>query len=130
MILLDTHVVIWLMNSPRRVSKGAASAIARAGAGGELPCVSVISIYELIYAQRRGRVLLHEPPLVLLGKMRAWFRLLPITEIIAVEAAALPESFHGDPLDRMIVATAIAEKCALITADERILSADVCKTLW
>ncbi len=130
MILLDTHVVIWLMNSPRRVSKGAAAAIAEAGADGELPCLSVISIYELIYAQRRGRVLLHEPPAMLVGKMRAWFHLRPITEIIAVEAAALPESFHGDPFDRMIAATAIAENCTLITADERILNAGVCKTLW
>lgn len=130
MILLDTHVVIWLMNAPHRVSKAAAAAIAETGAGGALPAVSAISIYELIYAQRRGRVQFHVPIAALLGKMRAWFNLRPVTETIAIEAAALPAPFRGDPMDRIIAATAIVENCTLITADERILSSGVCRVLW
>ncbi|MGO8758105.1 MAG: type II toxin-antitoxin system VapC family toxin [Terracidiphilus sp.] len=130
MILLDTHVVIWLMNAPHRVSTAATEAIAENGKDGALPCVSAISIYELMYAQRRGRVQFQIPVTALLGKMRAWFRVRPVTESVAIEAATLPASFHGDPMDRIVAATAIVERCTLITADERILSSGVCRTLW
>ena len=130
MILLDTHVVIWAMDAPGRISKAAGKAIAEAGAQGRLPGVSTASVFELVYARRRGRVQTHVSDAVLLEKMRAWLRFFPVTDTIAFEAAALPQSFHGDPMDRIIAATAIVEGCTLLTADGRIRAAKVCKTLW
>jgi PIN domain nuclease of toxin-antitoxin system len=53
-----------------------------------------------------------------------------LTAEIAVCAAGLPDPFHGDPIDRMIAATAIVGDCVLITHDDRIRKANVCKTLW
>lgn len=130
MILLDTHVVIWLMNAPERVSKAAVSAIAATGAQGQLPGVSVASLFELIYTRQRGRIQLHASDAEILQRMRAWFDIRPIAESIAIQAASLPDPFHGDPMDRLIAATALVEQRTLITADRRIHACRVCKTLW
>lgn len=130
MILLDTHVVIWLMTAPERISKAAAEAIARSGEDGKRPGISAASIFELAYAKSRGRVQMHVSDAVLLARLRVWFDFYPVTETIAVEAAALPEPFHGDPMDRIIAATALVGDCVLVTKDERIRTSNVCRTIW
>jgi PIN domain nuclease of toxin-antitoxin system len=130
MILLDTHVVIWLTAAPDRISKAAKEAIRSAGARRDLPAISVATIYEITYAKRRGRVLANTSDAAMLARLRSSFTIIPVTETIALEAANFPSSFHGDPIDRIIAATAIVEGRALITADRQILAAGVCKTLW
>ncbi|MGA7829854.1 MAG: type II toxin-antitoxin system VapC family toxin [Terracidiphilus sp.] len=130
MILLDTHVVIWLMTSPDLVSKRAAKAIEKAGTEGMLPGISAATMYELFYLKRRGRIQLHLTDAAILERMREWFELIPITATIAVEAAALPDPFHGDPIDRLIAATARVEGRTLITADRKIHESNVCKVRW
>jgi PIN domain nuclease of toxin-antitoxin system len=130
MILLDTHVVVWLMTSPERISKPAAEAIAAWGAKGERPALSSATVFEIAYGARRGRIQLHLAGAEFLNRLRATFDLLPITEGIAFEAAAFAEPFHGDPMDRIIAATAMVEDCVLLTADGKIRDAGVCKTLW
>jgi PIN domain nuclease of toxin-antitoxin system len=130
MILLDTHVVIWLMTCPERISKAAADAIASDGAQGVLPGISAATVFELIYTKRRGRIQLNVPDAKLLARMRLWFDLIPISVAIAAQAAALPDPFHGDPMDRLITATARVEGRILITADSKIRTANLCKTLW
>ena len=130
MILLDTHVVVWLMTSPERISKAAAEAIAACGAQGERPAVSSATVFEIAYGVRRGRIKIHTPSTEFLNRLRGPFNLLPITEGIAFEAAAFAEPFHGDPIDRIIAATAMVEDCVLLTVDGKIRDAGVCKTLW
>jgi PIN domain nuclease of toxin-antitoxin system len=130
MILLDTHVVIWILTCPHRISKAAADAISANGARGELPRISTATIYELIYTKRRGRIEIHASDAELLAKMRLWFNSIPISEVIAARAAALSDSFHGDPIDRIITATGIEMGCTLITKDEKIRDAQLCKTIW
>ena len=130
MILLDTHVVVWLMTTSERISKPAAEAIAAWGAKGERPGVSSASVYEIAYGARRGRIQLHTTGAEFLNRLRGPFNLLPITDGIALQAAAFAEPFHGDPMDRIIAATAIVENCVLLTADRKIRDAGVCKTLW
>ena len=56
--------------------------------------------------------------------------LAPFTARIALCAAELPAPFHGDPMDRIITATAIVEGCTLITKDEQIREANHCKVIW
>lgn len=56
--------------------------------------------------------------------------LLPITPIVAVQAAQLPDSFPGDPCDRLIVATALVEAATLLTKDRRILSSGLVQAIW
>jgi len=130
MILLDTHVVIWLMTTPERISKRAAAAIDNARAGGTRLAISTASVYEILYAKRRNRIRLHVSDAILIKRLRTRFDFLPVTEAVALEAAALPEPFHGDPMDRIIAATALVEKCALITCDERIREVNICTTIW
>jgi len=130
MILLDTHVVIWLLTSPERISKPAAKAIAKSGAEGSRPGISAASVFELAYARKRGRIHMSVSDPVLLKRLRGWFDFFPVTEMIALEAAAIAEPFHGDPMDRIIAATAIVENCTLISADQRIREAGVCAVVW
>lgn len=65
-----------------------------------------------------------------MDRLRATFDLRPITEAITFKAGMLPDHFHGDPMDRIVAATAIVEDCVLLTIDARIRGSGVCKTLW
>ncbi len=130
MILLDTHVVIWLLTEPERISVAAARAIAEAGARGEMPGVSAASLFELAYAQQRGRLQINVPRAEFLSRLSDWFEIRPVTGAIALEATGLDDTFNGDPMDRMIVATALTEDRTLLTADRKILGAAACAVLW
>jgi PIN domain nuclease of toxin-antitoxin system len=127
MILLDSHVVLWLMTDPRRISVAALEAIARED---RPPGVSAASHFELAYAHRRGRIDFQVKGSTFFRKLRGHFEVIPISDEIAFEAAALSDDFHGDPMDRMIAATARVENRTLVTADRRILTGGVCKALW
>jgi len=85
--------------------------------------VSAVSLYEVANLSRRGRVDLQMP-------MQQWFdlafadsslSLLPVTPAIAIEAAMLPDGFHGDPIDRIIAATARVHNLVLCTHDDKLL---------
>ena len=65
-----------------------------------------------------------------MASIQARLELVPLTAAIAVCAAEIPAPFHGDPMDRIIAATAIVEDCVLITHDDKIRGANVCKTIW
>ena len=130
MILLDTHVAIWLVASPRRLSQRARLAIHAARQSGDTIACSAASLFEIVYVTRQNRIPLVAPQEDFIAAVRRTFDWAPLTAEIAVHAAELTDPFHGDPLDRMIAATAIAENCTLITADEKILNSGVCKTLW
>ena len=129
MILLDTHVVIWLALTPEKLSSAAAEAIRRAVSTGR-PAISVVTLYEIANSMRRNRIKTVILPSLFLDRIARRFTVLPVSDVVAIRAAQLPERMHGDPMDRMIAATAIVENCTLITADQRIAAAGVCKTLW
>jgi PIN domain nuclease of toxin-antitoxin system len=130
MILLDTHVVVWLMTAPERISRAAASALEDRGVRGQRPALSAASIFELGYGIRRGRILMHGTSIGFLDRMRANFELVPVTEAIAFEAASFPEPFHGDPMDRIITATALLGDFTLLTNDNRIRKSGLCRVIW
>jgi PIN domain nuclease of toxin-antitoxin system len=130
MILLDTHVVIWLLTDEPRLSPRARNAIIHARATGDELGFSPVSLYEIAYAASRGRLPLKTPTAEFITAIQARLEFVSLTGEIAVRAAQLPEPFHGDPLDRIIVATAIARDCTLITHNGKIRDANACKTLW
>lgn len=130
MILLDTHIVIWLAFTPEKISFFAANAIREAQISGEIFGISALTLYEIAQAIRRGRIQLTIPHQIFLDRISSQFKVLPVTDLIAVRAAHLPAPFHGDPMDRIIAATAIVEDCVLITHDDRIRKAKVCKVIW
>ena len=131
MILLDTHVLAWLVAEPARLSPRAASAIRRARANQGIG-IAAISLWELAMLFARGR-------LEATGTLEASVRLVidrsgvivkPLTPEIAVLATQFPPDFPFDPADRLIAATARADGLALITRDERIRECSLVKTLW
>jgi PIN domain nuclease of toxin-antitoxin system len=130
MILLDTHVIVWMLTAAERISSRAREAIVQARMAGERIGYSPVSLYEIAYAARRNRLLLNIPAKDFIAAASARLDLVPVTAEIAILAAELPERFHGDPMDRMIAATAVTLDCTLITRDEQIRGANVCKTLW
>lgn len=121
MILLDTHVLIWMDEGTTRLGSKALKVINTALAEGNLT-VSAISFWETAMLVHKGR-------LEILMEMDVWRRELldnglhetPMNGAIGIRAGSL-QNFHGDPADRIIVATAIETSATLVTADEKILS--------
>jgi len=127
--LLDTHVLIWLVGAPERLSASAKRAIAAAP---EL-AISTASVQEIAYLVSCGRLSVDRP-------LVSWFRdvlavhgvgAIAPTVPIALRAGSLdPATFHGDPADRLIYATAVERDAELITADGRLREADPARTIW
>jgi len=130
MILLDTHVIIWLLTARERLSGRAHDAILQARTLGVRLVYSPVSLYEIAYAARRKRLPLNSSVEAFIAAIDARLEMVSMTAGIVVCAAELPDTFHGDPMDRIIAATAIVEDCTLITHDDRIREANVCKVLW
>jgi PIN domain nuclease of toxin-antitoxin system len=121
-IILDTHIWIWWSQEDSRLSAYQRDAIEDARIDGVGVCT--ISLIEIARLVQKGRIIL--PKLI-----HEWFDialaqqgviLISITPEIAIDAANLPGSFHKDPADRIIVATARAYDCPLVTADKEILA--------
>ena len=91
---------------------------------------SPVSLYEIANAARRKRLHLDTTIQEFIAAIQAKLELIPLTTAIAVCAAEIPAPFHGDPMDRIIAATAIVGNLTLITHDDRIRKANVCKVLW
>lgn len=72
----------------------------------------------------KGRIRLGMDPLdwVIQSLEQSQFRLVPLSPRIAIESTRLPETYHGDPVDRILIATAHEESAVLVTCDEKILS--------
>jgi PIN domain nuclease of toxin-antitoxin system len=128
--LLDTHILLWWFNSESRLSPGQEKVLQ--GASEEEPLwVSDITLWEIATLRSLGRIELSLP-------LREWLeqatapplvQRLPITPAVAAEVAALPDSFHRDPADRIIVASARILGAALLTRDSRIIEAALVPTI-
>ena len=120
MILLDTHVLLWQEQGDRRLGLQSRRVVARALEEGQA-AISSISFWEV-------GMRIQKDHLALRFDLDVWRRDLleqgvneiPVNGLIATRAGLLPD-MHGDPADRLIVATAL-EGHQLITADERILT--------
>lgn len=131
MILLDTHVLIWLAAEPARLSRAAASAIRRAIRSGGIAIAS-ISLWEIAGLFAKGRLRSRgttEASLETILKATG-VSLREITPTIAALATQFPAEFSPDPADRLIAATAQAEGIALVTRDARIRSSALVRTIW
>ena len=131
MIVLDTHVMIWWLSNPEKLSKRANSAIAQ-GVDGKEIYVSSISTWEMAMLVARGR-------LDLTMDVRDWIsaaeslpflHFIPVSNNIAIKSVQLPEFKYDDPADKIIIATTVALKAVLITKDSKILEYPHVKTLW
>jgi PIN domain nuclease of toxin-antitoxin system len=128
-ILLDTHVLLWLSREPERLSRRATQAIRRARTSGGL-ALSCISLFEIAQLAARGRITLKSRLDAVLAEIEGQCVIQPLTRQLAAAATQLPQDFPADPMDRIIGATAMVGGLKLVTADERIRAAKVIETVW
>jgi PIN domain nuclease of toxin-antitoxin system len=130
-ILLDTHVLAWLVAEPQRLSRPAASAIRQARISDGL-AISSITVWELamLFAQGILRSQSTVESAVENLLTRSGVVVMPITPEVAAIASQFSDDYPKDPADRLIGATAMAEGIALITRDERIRKHSRLKTIW
>ena len=130
LILVDTHVVVWLAFDEDRISKRARSAIEKARQNGEGLAISDISLFELARIFNRGHVRLAISAESALAEIERRFVVLPISGRISLRALSLPAAYPKDPADRIIGATALVEGILLITADREIRNSRALPTIW
>ena len=119
MLLLDTNALVWFWHGDARLGPGAREAIEDAWRAGEA-CASAISFWEVAMLHQKGRLELPADP-------SEWRRpildrglvALPVDDVIATRAGLLTD-LHGDPADRLILATAL-QGHQLVTANPHLL---------
>ena len=130
MILLDTHVVIWLADDETRISKKAEAAIVQARQAGDGLAISAATLLELAMLYSKGRIRLKISLESFMVNVESRFIVLPITGRICVQAFDLPTNYPKDPADRIIGATALVEGLRVITADRAIRNSRALPTIW
>jgi PIN domain nuclease of toxin-antitoxin system len=119
-ILLDTHVALWSTFNPERLGKRCRKMIDQASAGGQL-AISAVSFWEISLLLAKRRLRSKDSAVEMRRQILAeGVTELPLTGDVAILATEL-DALHGDPADRFIAATAIANQAMLITADENLL---------
>ena len=130
MILLDTHVVIWLADDETRISKKAEAAIIQARKVGDGLAISAATLLELAMLCSKGRIQLKISLESFMGEVESRFVVLPITGRICVQAFDLPANYPKGPVDRIIGATGMVEGLSLVTADRAIRNSRALPTIW
>ena len=129
MILLDTHVVLWVAQVPDLLSMSAEEAIRverqRDGVG-----ISDKTLWELAMMISRGRVGVKTSLLNFLRAVEENFTIFPVTAEIADRAVSLSSKYPKDPADRIIGATALVHGLKLITKDEGIGASGEVPIIW
>jgi len=129
-ILVDTHVVVWLAFDQGQLSKNARAAINEARQNGEGLAISDITLLELMTLTSKGRIRLDISLESFLREIEARFIVLPISGRACVRALGLPATYPKDPADRIIGATALVEGLSLLTADREIRRSRALHTIW
>ena len=129
MIVLDTHILVWLAAASERLGSKAREALS----GGSELAISTVSIQEIAYLVTSGRVRLDR-------SLKKWVadvlsthevRAIAPSVSVALRAGSLDgEAFPGDPADRLIYATAVEYEAQLATADARLRAADPARVAW
>ena len=128
-LLLDTCAIIWAILAPEELTRKASSVLVDPDA--EI-FYSPMSCAEVAWAVQRNRISIDR-------HWKPWFRhyvevnnwqCVPVDLEIVEEAYSLPEPFHADPVDRIIVATARMHRFSLVTGDRKLLEYPHTKTIW
>jgi len=130
LILLDTHVVIWLAFNQDQLSGKAKTGINDARKNATGLAISDITLLELATVASKGRIRLNISIESFLREVESRFVVLPMSGRVCARAMALPPSYPKDPADRIIGATALVEGLSLLTADREIRRSKAVPTVW
>jgi PIN domain nuclease of toxin-antitoxin system len=130
MILLDTHVVVWLAFDQNKLSRKARNAIDNARKTATALAISDITLLELATLADKGRIHLDLSVESFLQEVESRFVVRPMTARICAHAVSLPANFPNDPADRIIGATALVEGLSLLTADRQIRKSKAVRVVW
>ena len=127
MIVLYTHAWIWAASDPARLGREARRLVARDKVRG----IAAISCWEVAMLASRGRIELDRDPVTWMedALVELGLDLLPLTPAVAAASAQLGP-IHGDPADRLIVATALTHGAVLVTRDARLRELGAVRTAW
>ena len=129
-ILVDTHVVVWLAFDQAQLSQKARAAIDDARRNSDGLAISDITLLELATLASKGRIRLNISLESFLREIEARFTILPISGRACVRALGLPAAYPKDPADRIIAGTALVEGLSLLTADRAIRRSRALPTIW
>lgn len=129
--LLDTHTWIWWNMNPPRLSQKVKEIMGNTDMYDEM-LLSAISPWEFSKLLEKNRLCISIDP-------EAWIdialdmpklRLVPLTPVLSYRSTVLPQPFHSDPADQIIVATAREENATLLSRDEKILDYEHVQSIW
>jgi len=127
-LLLDTHVFLWAVAEPKRLSSKARSSITKLE---NQIFVSPVTAYELSYKHRQGKLPSGTAIVTSFGRQVAhlYASELAVSSPHTLAAGQLDWD-HKDPFDRILAAQAMVEGLTLVTADEDLQAFDPVATLW
>ena len=120
-LLFDTHVFLWYMEGNKKLRPSFQKKISTYKEGHVL--LSAISIWEIGMLAEKNRIFLEMDVLEWVRRALECplIQLAPLTPEIAIQSCRLPGAIHGDPCDRMLVATSHINNAVLVTCDEKLI---------
>ncbi len=131
MIVLDTHAWIWWLSAPEKLSRKTQKLIERNLSETKVR-VSSISVWEAAMLVSRGRLSFQTdfPSWLNQAVTVSGVKFQSVDNVIAYQSVNLPGTFHPDPADRMIVATAMSLDATLVSGDQKIQDYSYAKVVW
>jgi PIN domain nuclease of toxin-antitoxin system len=129
-ILLDTHVAVWMTTDKSQLSPVAAAAVRQASGDGDGVAIAGSTLWEIAMITGKGGFRLPSTLAEYLRYLESAFVVLPITGAIAELSIAFSARYPKDPTDRLIGATAVVNGMDLVTKDEGIRASGEVKCIW
>lgn len=121
-LLLDTHVLLWAMTGSPNIKQSFIGAFDKA-LSRQAVLISPMSLWEIGMLVDKKRIEIEMDVLDWVGRSldTPGMHLCSISARIAIQSTRLPGLIHGDPVDRILIATAYEENAVLVTCDKKIL---------
>lgn len=128
---LDTHTWIWWNMNPQKLSQRVKEIIGDTNVYEEI-LLSAISTWEFSKLLEKERLSISCNPedWINTALNMPKLRLVPLSPVLSYRSTVLPQPFHNDSADQIIVATAREENATILTKDGRILAYNNVRSLW
>jgi len=130
MILLDTHVAVWMTTDKTLLSTAAADSIREASRNGGGVAIADQTLWEVAMISAKGGFRLPKSLAEYLRYLESVFVVLPINAAIAELSVSFSQQYPKNPTDRLIGATALAHELPLVTKDLQIHSSGEVRCIW